>query len=289
MSHELRARPLAAISVAFAALGVTLPFAYGLPMFALYRDAVASATGDPALAASSPTLLLCLGMTGGSIAGKWIAHLGVARIGLLHGERWAMRATLAGLFSWLILDTAVSLAHGAWANAALINPMPPLLVLPALAWYARGASLDDPPPRPSPVALVAAVLGALSGVVIALGGDGPLFGLWRDGLSAAHFGGAPVPEAARALVRFFLGPIGGSTLGHFVLVGYLVRHAPPDRARSALGWAIASILVWFTVDSTVSLLAGAAFNVWMVNVPALALFGLPLVWAVARPSPAPTP
>lgn len=280
-----RALPIAWISVGFAALGLTLPLAYHVPLFAPYREAVAATVGDTALATTSPTLLLCLGMTGGSIAGKWVAHLAVARTGLARGERWAVRATLAGLFAWLVLDTTVSLAQGAWANAVLINPMPALWLLPALAWYLRGVSPSDPaapPLRPAlRVALGTSVLGAASGLLIAHQGDGALFGPWRVALSAAQFAGAEVPDAARALVRFFLGPIGGSTLGHFVLVAFLVRHAPLGDERRVLLWALGSVLTWFVLDSTCSVLAGAAFNVWMVNLPALVLTAGPLGWAAA--------
>ena len=70
------------------ALGLSLPFAYYLPTFALYRDALADYVGDSALAEGSPTL------------------------------------------TWCLLDSARSLFYGAWANVAMINGIPLLLVVP---------------------------------------------------------------------------------------------------------------------------------------------------------------
>jgi hypothetical protein len=284
------------VCLGFGALGLGLPFAYGTPMFAIYRDGLVAMSGDAALATDSPTLTLCLGMTGGSIAGKWLAHYAVARLGLRAHQRWAREATLAGLLGWLVLDSCVSLASGAWLNVAVINPMPPLLLLPLLAriWRRCDRPVSLPTPTPTArVALGAMGLGVLSGLVIALLGDGAPFAPWRDALGAAHFGstvggGAAVPEAARAIVRWFLGPIGGATLGHFVLLVFLVRHASAVGARVAYGWAIASVLAWFVTDSGYSLASGALFNVTMVNLPSMLLAVVPLAiaWGSAPPAAA---
>jgi hypothetical protein len=62
--------------------------------------------------------------------------------------------------------------------------------------------------------------------------------------------------------------------------------------RAGEGWALRaalqSLLLWFVVDSVVSLANRAAFNVWMVNLPSLLALGIPLVvlryrsnWSVA--------
>ena len=281
------------VCLGFVGLGVGLPFVYGLAPFALYRDAVSTFVGDAALATDSPTLRLCLGMTGGSIAGKWMAHLAVVRLGMEGSTTpaWAWRATLSGLVGWFVVDSLSSLLAGAWANVVFVNFVPPLLVLPLLIFgFGTRSQSAAPPLRPAlRVALIASVLGALSGLSIAFLGDGPLFGPWREALGAAHFGGA-LPDSGRALVRFFLGPIGGSTFGHFVLVAALVRHAPSMEGgeRRALTWAAFSVLTWFLFDSALSLASGAAFIVWMVNVPALLLTVVPLTFAALTASPAPS-
>jgi hypothetical protein len=297
MADEARiervARALEIICLGFAALGAVLPFAYGSPLFALYRAEVATAIGDAAMASDGGTLRLVLGITGGSIAGKWIAHWAVVRFGLRARMRWARDATLAGLVSWLVLDSVSSLAGGAWANVAFVNGLPPLLVLPllALVWgdcdrTAAPASREHA--SPARLALASALFGCGTGLVIALAMETAAFDTWRAGLSSAFFAGEPVPASARALVRFFAGPIGGSTLGQFVLLAYVARHAMPSGERWAWRWSLLSVLVWAGVDSAYCLACGGAFNVVLVNVPCLALVVPPLLWAGSRAERAPS-
>lgn len=280
-------RWLEAVCLGFVALGAVLPFAYATPPFAPYRAAVADAIGDPALAANGATLRLVLGITGGSIAGKWALHWAVVRHGLRARRRWARDATLAGLCAWFVLDSASSLLAGAWANVVMVNLLPPLLLLPALALVWRDATEPCAPPRephvrPARLALATALLGAASGAVIALGMDTRAFDVWRAGLGAALFGGGEVPAAARALVRYFSGPIGGATLGQFVLAAYVARFAMPAGERWAWRASLASVLLWALLDSAYSLSAGASFNVVLVNLPCVAVLAPPLVWAALR-------
>lgn len=285
--YDTTVRWIEYVCLGFAALGIVLPVAYGTPFFAIYRDGLVAHCGDVALGTSSPTLQLCLGITGGSIAGKWIAHYAVARLGLRTRRRWAREATLAGLLTWLLLDSGVSLASGAWLNVVVINPMPPLLLLPLLGRIWPSCDREDvvaPMRAATRVALGAMGFGAISGLVVALAGDGAPFAAWREALAVAHFGGAPLPEAARAIVRWFLGPIGGATLGQFVLLAFLVRHEATEGGGAALSWALGSLLLWFVTDGAWSLASGARFNVTMVDLPALVVTALPLAWArVARP------
>ena len=288
-TYERAVRAIECVCLGFAIFGMLLPLAYATPPFALYRAALVAGISDARLAVGSPTVTLCLGMTGGAIAGKWVAHYAVARLGLRRRERWARTATLAGLFGWFGLDSGVSLAAGAWPNVLLVNPLPPLLLLPLLARVWRGCDRTSARGA-TPVLVSGAMLaGVASGLAIALGGDGPLFAPWRSALAAAHFGETSVPNAARALVRWFLGPIGGTTFGHFLLLVWLVRYAGTVGRRAAYGWALASILIWFVIDSGWSLAAGAAFNVALVNAPALLATGLPLAWMLAAARHDPTP
>lgn len=267
------------ICLAFVTLGVLLPFAYLSPVFALYRGAVAVAIGSDSLAAEGNTLRLLLGITGGSIAGKWLLHWAVIHVGLKHRMKWARDATLAGLVAWFAIDSASSLLCGAWANVVMVNPLPPLLVLPLLLRVAPlcTETTSAAPVRNALQRVVFATLlcGAMSGLVIAFGMDSPLFATWRVALGEAHFGGA-LPDSAARLARFFAGPIGGATLGHFVLALYVDRHAMRAQQRWAWRWTLGSILLWAAVDSTYSVLAAGAFNVVQVNLPFLALTLPPL-------------
>jgi hypothetical protein len=116
------ARALTATTLAFVALGVALPVVVDAPPFALYRRALDGAIGSDV---DPRTRTLLFGITGGSIAGKWVAHLALVSP-LVRGERWARRASVLGLAGWLVLDSTISLAHGAWWNVVYVNVVPVL-------------------------------------------------------------------------------------------------------------------------------------------------------------------
>jgi hypothetical protein len=102
------------------------------------------------------------------------------------------------------------------------------------------------------------------------------FGLW-DGFAAdALFGGQTPAEVVR-FRRFILGPFGATSAAYFLLLYYVVRNPFRRRDRSAFSAVTASLLLWFVVDSSMSLLHGAAFNVLLVNVPCLVVLGIPLL------------
>jgi hypothetical protein len=273
------------ICIGFVALGVALPVAWMTPPFALYRDAVASAVGDASILDGDGARLIA-GITGGSIAGKWTLHWAIAHFGLRARERWAWNATIAGLGTWFVIDSISSLLGGAWANVVMINGLPPLLVLP-LAWRLRARCDREVAPLASerPVARLAmasAIVVWISGLVIAFGTESPAFATWWAGLSAAHYGGASVPPAMHALVRFFAGPIGGSTAGHAIMLALVARHAIGSAAPWAARWSAASVLAWALTDSAWSFASNGAFDVWLVNGPCTLLLLAPLAWAATR-------
>lgn len=280
------ARWLERVCLAFVGLGVTLPIAFPTPPFAIYRDAVANAVGDASVLDLDVARLVA-GITGGSIAGKWALHWAVVRFGIRERRRWAWQATMAGLVTWFAVDSSSSLLGAAWANVVMINGLPPLLVLP-LAWRLR-AHCDREPAAPvsseAPVArlsIATAAIGVVSGLAIAFGTSSPLFDAWWVGLSSAQLHGASVPDATRALVRFFAGPIGGSTAGHCVMLALVARHGIAASAPWAARWSAVSVLVWVLTDSAWSFASNGAFNVWLVNVPCAVMLLTPLAWAATR-------
>lgn len=283
IDHERAARWLEWVCLGFVALGVLLPLAFPTAPFALYRSAVADAIGDPSVLDRDVARLVA-GITGGSIAGKWMLHWAIVRFGVRARRRWAWNATLAGLVTWFFVDSISSLLGGAWANVVMINGMPPLLVLP-LAWRLRAScDRDAEPPRASEVgvtrlAMASGALGVVSGLVIAFGMATPIFDAWWQGLSDTQFDGQPLPAAVRVLVRYFAGPIGGSTAGQCVMLVMVARYAIAAREAWAWRWSALSVLVWALTDSAWSLSAHGAFNVWLVNLPSALLLLVPLGWA----------
>jgi hypothetical protein len=275
------ARWIELCSWGFVVLGVTLPLAFASAPFALYREALADwAFGSVTVPAADRELLgLLLGITGGSIAGKWVVHALLARGPLAEGRPWARDLTMRGIALWFVVDSLASLRLGATFNVWMINLLPLGLVgVPIFLTYGRFEA-DPAPARSTPATkacLWTSVAGAATGLAIAFGGTSLLFGLWWQGLERSLYGGAALGDAPRNLALFFFGPIGGCTLAQFAMLAGLVRHEGATLRVASIG--AASILVWFLVDSACGLAHGGLFNIVLVNVPCVVLTLPPWLW-----------
>src|SRR5690348_8043393 len=96
MTTRSLARWIEACSWGFAALGLFLPVLFPTALFTPYRETLARwAYGTSTIPATDADLAgLLLGITGGSIAGKWLVHALVARGPLAEGRAWARDITL---------------------------------------------------------------------------------------------------------------------------------------------------------------------------------------------------
>ena len=124
--------------------------------------------------------------------------------------------------------------------------------------------------------LVVSIGSAAIGLVIAFFPDSPLFAYHTAAIEEVFFAGSMTDEAAE-LRRFLFGPIGGTIAGYFTMQTLIVRG--PFRRRETWAWHAVfwPLVLWFAIDSTVSILHGALFNVWMINIWTLGLVGLPLL------------
>lgn len=107
---------------------------------------------------------------------------------------------------------------------------------------------------------------------------------WYDGLLAtSQLGSSELSADARATMRFLLVPFGATDAAYFALAGWVVAHAFHERwAWSAVA---ASFVLWFTVDTAGCAWLGAWFNVVVVNVPCLVMFGGALIaWRRSLPT-----
>ena len=73
-----------------------------------------------------------------------------------------------------------------------------------------------------------------------------------------------------------MGPLGGTIAGSYLMQAFVV--AIPFKRRERWAWhAIAwSTLLWFALDSLVSAFHGAYFNIYLINLMPLVIFGIPL-------------
>lgn len=124
--------------------------------------------------------------------------------------------------------------------------------------------------------LVASLGFAVLGILVAVQPFGPLFAMRNAAIAETFLGGRWSPESI-SYHAFSSGALGGTIVGFYVLQAFIV--AVPFRRRERWAWhaIVWGTVLWFLVDSAVSLWHGAAFNVYMVNVVPIAIFGLPLV------------
>jgi hypothetical protein len=125
--------------------------------------------------------------------------------------------------------------------------------------------------------LTASLLSLTAGILIALFPGSFLFEMHTAALAEAFFG-KELTEGTEQMRRFFFGIIGGTIAGYFLLQTLIVLFPFRNRERWAWHAIFWAILLWFTIDSTLSILHGAFFNVWMINVPSLLIILLPLVF-----------
>jgi len=115
-----------------------------------------------------------------------------------------------------------------------------------------------------------------------------VFGLWfafapfatvfatrNTAIAETFFAGHWGPEQIH-YHAFSAGPLGGTMAGFYVLQAFVV--AIPFRRRERWAWhaIVWGTSLWFVVDSALSFWHGAAFNVYLVNIFPMVVFGVPL-------------
>jgi len=122
-SFDFWQRWLVVVCFLFAGVGILLATLDSLAIFGPWNagiDAVFAENeqiGSEARAVKS----FLLGPLGGTILGMFVLCGFVAAGPFKRREPWAWWAITSSLLAWFVLDSAVSIAHGAWFNVALIN------------------------------------------------------------------------------------------------------------------------------------------------------------------------
>jgi hypothetical protein len=113
------------------------------------------------------------------------------------------------------------------------------------------------------------------GVALVSASGTALFGWW-NGPIARNFWGRPAFPADADAYRGWITAVLGATLAAWSVLGALVtRSAFARRERWARDAIVASLVVWFPLDTIASMAAGVWVNVWF-NVVALAALTPPL-------------
>ena len=256
----------------FAVVGLVLA-AWSAP-FAIWRESVWHGLhGGGFPTELQPFARTTDAILGGSIAGKWIASWFVVRHAISRPGAKALLLSAHGV--WLALDSALSVALGAYANVWMVNLVPGVLFAALLLAHPGPGPAETQPAagRAWRALTVVCAATAVLGVVTALAIRAPLFAIYNHHL-AARF--ALPPDLLVVWQRFAYALIGATFAAHFVvLTGALWRWREPWVLRAV----VVSTGVWFTVDTAGCALQGAWFNVGLINVPSLIAILLPAWFA----------
>lgn len=127
---------LLAASIFFAFFGIAVAVLGTLPPASLWESWIAEAlVGRPFNSGESALYDFMRGPLGGTMAGYYVLQTAIVAVPLRRSETWAWWAVMGGVCVWFVVDSAVSIAHGALFNVvrvnliALVVTVVPLLVL----------------------------------------------------------------------------------------------------------------------------------------------------------------
>ena len=121
------------------------------------------------------------------------------------------------------------------------------------------------------------VMTVIVGLLVAFAGNSIFFEMHNEGTRNVLFGGEPLSEEVMRLKNWLFGIIGGTIVGFHILMVFISENAfkkCEKWAYYAMWWGLLS---WFFIDSSISIFYGAWHNLWLINVVALVLIGLPLI------------
>ncbi len=277
----------AGVCACFAFAGGTLAFFGDSFLFEPYNQALRDIFfegGAPSPGAAG-FQALTLGQLGGTQAGRWAMLALIVWHGWKRRRRWVQPAVTASLLISFVIDSAISVFYGAVFNVWMMNIAPMLLLLPAMALMYRfrplkGSREPGEPDREFQFwyrwMLIASILPAAQGVFTAIFASPDPFDIYANHIRE-FFWAADIPAADDRFRRFLLGSLGGALAGYFTAQYFLVRFTWSRRLTWGRDAIAAGLLLWFTVDSTVSIMHGAWFNLYLVNVPTLIAIGMPLL------------
>lgn len=124
---------LRAVSVVFFAQSCFWAMAGAFDPFGIYEREMAAAffASDALPAPAERTFRFLLAPFGATSAAYFLLQLALVHWPLARGERWAWGAVFGAFAFWFLLDTPLSLAHGALFNVLLANLPALALMLPA--------------------------------------------------------------------------------------------------------------------------------------------------------------
>lgn len=98
--------------------------------------------------------------------------------------------------------------------------------------------------------------------------------LFNDRVNPAFWPGSAIPPEARTFQQWVYGVLGAVLAGWSIFMAFLAQHALPLKQLWAWRCFVLGIVVWFLVDTSLSVYFGVGFNV-LFNVLVLLAVGVP--------------
>jgi len=121
------------------------------------------------------------------------------------------------------------------------------------------------------------VITLIVGILLAFFGNSFVFKLHNSYTQNVFFGGDVISGDMLQFKNWLFGIIGGTIAGFQLLIIFISENAFKNKERWAYQAILYALILWFVIDSSISIYTGALYNVIIINLVALFLIGLPLV------------
>lgn len=117
-------RWLITISVLSMLIGLVIAFLPNSIVFDSYNAKLASLFFDGEIPTEAEKMKSFLfGPIGGTVSGYFVLQFFIVLYPFKRGEKWAWYAIISALLCWFFIDSAISIAHGAYFNVYMVNLM----------------------------------------------------------------------------------------------------------------------------------------------------------------------
>lgn len=125
--------------------------------------------------------------------------------------------------------------------------------------------------------LVVGIAITVFGILMAILSGTPLFDLFNRQIDPAFWGAGAVGDSVKRFQQWIYGVWGATVAGWGIFLTFLARYAFAKKERWAWNCMVLGLLVWFVLDTTLSLFHQVYFNV-AFNGGLLILAMLPMVF-----------
>lgn len=115
------------------------------------------------------------------------------------------------------------------------------------------------------------------GLLLAFAGNSFVFKLHNSYTENVFFNSLPITGDMLQFKNWLFGIIGATIAGFHLLMIFISENAFKKKEKWAYQAMLFALLLWFVIDSGISICTGAIYNVVLINLVALFLIGLPLV------------